>query len=147
MFKIKLTTIYFILSILLTPVAYHQSMLVEVGTTEITAIRASVTATMYNAVESQCDADPFITAGMYIINPNKASEHKWIALSRNLLKRWGGEFDYGDFIHISGAGHKDGTYKVVDTMNKRFKNRMDFLETAGTALYKFKNVTIEKTEI
>jgi len=47
-------------------------------------------------------------------------------------------------IRISGAGHKDGIYKVVDTMNKRFKDRLDFLETAGTKIYKFKNVIIEK---
>lgn len=143
MFKIKLTTIYFILSILLTPIAYYQSMVLNV--TEIQTIRiTAVTATMYNAVPSQCDDDPYITAGMYKINPDKASQHKWVALSRNLLKRWGGDFEYGDIIYISGAGHKDGKYKVVDTMNSQFKNRIDFLETAGTKMYKFKNVTIEK---
>lgn len=103
-----------------------------------------VTATMYNAVESQCDADPLITAGMYKINPNKASEHRWIAMSRDMLKRWGGEFNYGDKVIISGAGYKDGIYTVADTMNKRYTNRIDILETKGTPLYKFKNVTIKK---
>ena len=49
-------------------------------------------ATQYNAVTDQCDSDPLITAGMYKINPKKASKHKWVALSRNLLKRWGGRF-------------------------------------------------------
>ena len=34
--------------------------------------------------------------GMKVINPKKASEHKWVAISRNLLKRWKGKFDYGD---------------------------------------------------
>lgn len=103
-----------------------------------------VTATMYNAVKGQCDSDPLITAGNYKINPKKASQHKWIAMSRDLLKRWGGEFDYGDMVKISNAGHKNGIYKVVDTMNKRFKKRIDFLETKGTKLYKYKNVTVEK---
>ena len=46
-----------------------------------------VTATMYNAEVKQCDKDPLTTAGMYKINPHKASEHNWIAVSRDLLKR------------------------------------------------------------
>ena len=102
----------------------------------------NVTATMYNPVESQCDADPLITAGMYKINPKKASEHKWIAVSRNLLKRWGGSLEYGDKVLIQGTGHKDGIYTVTDTMNKRYKNRIDILETSGTKLYKYNNVKI-----
>ena len=101
-----------------------------------------VTATMYYPVSSQCDSDPLLTAGMFKINPKKASQHKWIAMSRDLIARWGGKFHYGDSVRISGAGHKDGIYKVVDTMNKRFKNRIDFLESEGTKPYKFKNVTL-----
>jgi 3D (Asp-Asp-Asp) domain-containing protein len=103
-----------------------------------------VTATMYNPVVSQCDEDPLVTAGMYKINPKKASEHKWIAVSRDLLKRWGGVLDYGDKVYISGAGHKNGIYTIVDTMNKRFKNRIDFLETQGTKNYKYNNVLLAK---
>ncbi|HUU86315.1 MAG TPA: hypothetical protein VMX17_01010 [Candidatus Glassbacteria bacterium] len=103
-----------------------------------------VVATMYNAVAGQCDSDPFVTAGMYKINPNKASEHKWIAMSRDMIARWGGDFHYGDLVKIEGAGHKDGVYRVVDTMNKRFKKRIDFLETAGTKHYKFNKVKIAK---
>jgi len=103
-----------------------------------------VTATMYNAVVNQCDEDPLVTAGMYKINPNKASEHKWIAVSRDLLKRWGGVFNYGDKVYISGAGHKSGVYTIVDTMNKRFKNRIDFLETQGTKHYKYEDVLLAK---
>lgn len=101
-----------------------------------------VTATMYNPVVNQCDKDPLITAGMYRINPYKASDHKWIAMSRDLLKRWGGPYNFGDKVKIEGAGHKDGIYTVVDVMNKRFKNRIDILETKGTKGYIFKNVQI-----
>lgn len=104
----------------------------------------TVCATMYYPVSSQCDSDPLLTAGMYHIKPNHASEQKWIAMSRDMLKRWGGDFDYGDVVKIEGAGHKDGIYKVVDTMNKRFKNRIDFLEDKGTKHYKFDNVKITK---
>lgn len=107
-------------------------------------VTAKVTATMYYAVESQCDSDPLITAGMYEINPKRASDHKWIAMSRDLLKRWGGEFDYGDKVMISGTDGKDGIYTVVDTMNKRFTNKIDILETEGTPLYKFDNVKVTK---
>lgn len=101
---------------------------------------ANVTATMYNPIESQCDKDPLVTAGMYRINPDKASHHRWIAVSRDLLKRWGGVFDYGDKVVVRGAGHKDGIYTIVDTMNKRYTNRIDFLETKGTRWYKYENV-------
>jgi len=105
-----------------------------------------VTATMYYPTTSQCDSDPLLTAGMYRIKPGKASEQKWIAMSRDMLKRWGGEFNYGDIVRIEGAGHKDGEYKVVDTMNKRFKSRIDFLEDTGTKHYKFNNVKLTKVE-
>ena len=137
----KLKTLYIILFTLVT---LHAPKYIVSAESIVVEPTLTVTATMYNALEAQCDSDPFITAGMYRINPNKASQHRWVALSRNLLDRWGGKFDYGDMIRISGAGHKDGIYKVVDTMNKRFKDRLDFLETAGTKIYKFKNVIIEK---
>jgi 3D (Asp-Asp-Asp) domain-containing protein len=105
-----------------------------------------VTATMYYPVEGQCDSDPLTTAGMYQIDPYRASEHKWIAMSRDLIQRWGGDFTYGDYVLIEGADNKDGIYMVADTMNKRFKNKIDILETKGTSLYKFDNVKITKIE-
>lgn len=107
-------------------------------------VTAVVTTTMYNPVVSQCDKDPLVTAANYKINPGKASEHKYVALSRNLLKRWKGDFQYGDKIRISGAGNKDGVYIVADTMNKRYCNHVDILETSGTDWYKYTNVLITK---
>jgi hypothetical protein len=107
-------------------------------------VKLHVTATMYYPVVNQCDKDPLVTAGMFTINPRKASEHKWIAMSRNLLKRWKGDFDYGDLVEIKGAGKKSGVYKVVDTMNKRYKDRIDILETEGTSFYKFNDIQIAK---
>lgn len=112
----------------------------------ITGTPHKVVATMYFPVTSQCDSDPLLTAGMYKINPKHASDQKFIAMSRDMIARWGGEFHYGDFVKITGAGHKDGIYKVVDTMNKRFTNRIDFLETKGTDPYKFNNVTLCKIQ-
>ena len=84
----------------------------------------SVTATMYNAVIGQCDSNPFETASGKIINPKKASEHKWIAMSRDLLKRWKGKFNYGDKVKLIGAKYKDGVYTIVDCMNKRFSKKI-----------------------
>jgi 3D (Asp-Asp-Asp) domain-containing protein len=103
-----------------------------------------VTATMYYAVKGQCDKDPLTTAGMFKIIPHKASEQKLIALSRDLLTRFGGSFQYGDKVMLLNAGHKSGVYVVADTMNKRFKRKIDILETKGTPLYKFENVKIIK---
>jgi hypothetical protein len=101
-----------------------------------------VDVTMYCPVSSQCDSDPLITASMKKIIPHRASEHKWIAMSRDLLKRWGGLYNYGDKIRLVGCGHKDGIYTIVDCMNERFKNKIDILETQGTKPYKFENVKI-----
>lgn len=97
-----------------------------------------VVATMYYAVESQCDSDPLITANMSHINPYRATQHHWIAVSRNLLKR----FHYGQKVKLVGCGKKNGVYTIVDTMNPRFKNKIDILETQGTPLYKYNNVKI-----
>ena len=100
-------------------------------------ITVKVTVTMYNATTGQCDSSPLITADNSRINPKKASEHKWIAMSRDMLKRWGGRFNYGDRVRITGTKHKDGVYEVRDTMNKRYTKRIDILETLGTKMYKF----------
>jgi 3D (Asp-Asp-Asp) domain-containing protein len=99
-----------------------------------------VTATMYMATKGQCDDTPLITACGKKINPKRASEQKWIAVSRDLLKK----FKYGDKVQLSNAGEKDGVYTIADTMNKRFKNKIDILETVGTPLYKLTDVVITK---
>jgi len=115
----------------------------EVALTETVSVN-NLTATMYEPVTAQCDDSPLITAANYKINPDAASEHKYVALSRDLLKRWGGKLTYGDKVYISNIGEKSGEYTVADTMNKRYKNRIDILETAGTDWYKYHNVSITK---
>ncbi|HRC81883.1 MAG TPA: hypothetical protein PLF27_10905 [Sedimentibacter sp.] len=107
-------------------------------------VTALVTTTMYNPVVSQCDEDPLITAANLKIDPNKASEQKYVALSRNLLKRWGGKFSYKDKVYIKGAGNKDGVYIVADTMHPRFVNHVDILETSGKKKYKYTGVLLTK---
>ena len=107
-----------------------------------------VAVTMYQPVYPQTDRTPNITADGTRIRISKASEYKFVALSRNLLKRWGGPFDYGDFILIKGTpdGHKDGLYNVRDTMNPKFVNYVDILESTNVKPYKYENVHIYKMD-
>ena len=103
-----------------------------------------VDVTMYQPDNIQCDDTPNITADGTRIRIHKASEYKFVALSRNLLKRWGGPFDYGDFILIKGTKGKDGVYQVRDTMNPKWVNVVDILESFNVKPYKYENVHIYK---
>lgn len=87
-----------------------------------------VTATAYQAVAGQTDGEPFITADNSSIKPHYGSKKRWMALSRDLLKAWGGPFNYGDKVRVSGISPKlDGVYTVHDTMNRRHRHCMDVL--------------------
>ena len=103
-----------------------------------------VTVTMYQPVERQTDSTPNILADGTRIRAKEASNYKFIAVSRNLLKRWGGWLDYGDFILLKGTTGKDGVYQVRDTMNKRYVNRIDILESIDVKPYKFVDAKITK---
>ena len=106
-----------------------------------------VTVTMYHPVSHQTDRTPNILADGTKITIHKASEYNYVAVSRNLLKRWGGWLDFGDFIVLSGTDGKDGVYQVKDTMNKRFVNRIDILESPGVKPYKFTDAKIKKANL
>ena len=101
-----------------------------------------VDVTMYQPNEIQCDDTPNITADGTKIRISKASNYKFVALSRNLLKRWGGPFDYGDFVLLKGAEGKDGVYQVRDTMNPKWTNRVDILTT--NSMFRYDNITMYK---
>ena len=107
------------------------------GTLEI-----DVTVTMYNPSPEQTDSTPNQTADGTIINPERASEYRYIALSRDLLRRWGGPFNYGDYVMLKGTDGYDGIYQVRDTMAPKFINRVDILRTEGSRLFKFDNATL-----
>ena len=107
------------------------------GTLEI-----DVTVTMYNPSPEQTDSTPNQTADGTIINPERASEFRYIALSRDLLRRWGGPFNYGDYVMLKGTDGYDGIYQVRDTMAPKFINRVDILRTEGSKLFKFDNATL-----
>ena len=105
-----------------------------------------VDVTMYRPNVRETDSTPNITADGTRIRISKASDYKFVALSRNLLKRWGGPFDYGDFILIKGTtnGHKDGVYHVRDTMNPKYVNYVDILESKDVKPYKYTDVHLYK---
>ena len=107
------------------------------GTLEI-----DVTVTMYNPSPEQTDSTPNQTADGTIINPERASEYRYIALSRDLLRRWGGPFNYGDYVMLKGTDGYDGIYQVRDTMAPKFINRVDILRTEGSRLFKFDNAIL-----
>ena len=96
-----------------------------------------VNVTMYQPVYRQTDNTPDLTADGTRIRIHKASDYKFVALSRNLLKRWGGPFDYGDFILIKGTKTKDCVYQVRDTMNPKYVNYVDILESLNVKPYKY----------
>ena len=101
-----------------------------------------VTVTMYNPHVGQTDSTPNETADGTIINPKKASEYRYVALSRDLIARWGGPFNYGDYVMIKGTDGYDGVYQVRDTMSPKFINRVDILRTGGSKWFKFDNVVL-----
>ena len=105
-----------------------------------------VDVTMYRPNVRETDSTPNITADGTRIRISKASDYKFVALSRNLLKRWGGPFDYGDFILIKGTtdSHKDGVYHVRDTMNPKYVNYVDILESKNVKPYKYTDVHLYK---
>ena len=106
-----------------------------------------VTVTMYQPLRYQTDSTPNILADGTRIRTREASNYKFIAVSRNLLKRFGGWLDFGDFVLLKGTVGKDGVYQVRDTMNKRFVNRIDILESPGVKPYKFDDYKIIKTDL
>ena len=101
-----------------------------------------VTVTMYNPAKSQTDSTPNETADGTKINPKKASEYRYVALSRDLIARWGGPFEYGDYVMLKGTEGYDGVYQVRDTMASKFINRVDILLTEGSKQFRFSNITL-----
>lgn len=89
-----------------------------------------VTGTFYNPVIKQTDSSFLVTADCSIIDTLELQKgsYRWVALSRNLLKRWGGPYDYGDTIIIRHPNKiLNGEWIVHDSMNARFVDRIDFL--------------------
>jgi 3D (Asp-Asp-Asp) domain-containing protein len=120
----------------------NEELKLELRRYEDTGIAVKVT--MYHPVSEQTDSTPNILADGTRIRTQEASNYKFIAVSRNLLSRWGGWLNYGDFILLKGTDNKDGVYQVKDTMHPRWVNRIDILESPGTKPYMFPTAEIVK---
>ena len=114
----------------------------DCGYSEANKIAFNVTVTTYNPTRQQCDDTPNITADGTKIKTWKATEYRYVALSRDLLSRWGGPFEYGDYIVIEGTGKRDGVYQVRDTMNPKWVKRVDILTT--NSRFRYDNITMYK---
>ena len=100
-----------------------------------------VTATVYHAVEGQCDDSPLVTAsGARISSTESAYEHRYLAVSRDLLD----VFPYGTKVEVSGCGELNGEYIVADTMNRRYKGYIDILINHDMKRGKWEGARIRK---
>jgi 3D (Asp-Asp-Asp) domain-containing protein len=96
-----------------------------------------VTLTTYNAVASQCDDSPLITADGTKIDMKKLKRGKikYCAVSRDLL--WC--IPLGSVVHIEGHGY----YEVRDTMNERFDHYIDILQHTSQKNFKKEKIRVE----
>jgi 3D (Asp-Asp-Asp) domain-containing protein len=100
-----------------------------------------VTATVYHAVEGQCDGSPLVTAsGAKIASAESAYDHRYLAVSRDLLD----VFPYGTMVEVSGCGELDGYWVVQDTMNRRYKGYIDLLINPDMKGGKWEGVRVRK---
>ena len=104
-----------------------------------------IVVTMYHPVSDQTDDTPNITADGTVIKVGRASEYKYVAVSRNMLTRHGGFLRYGDYVWVD-AGKKSGVYQVRDTMAPRWINRIDILETPGVEPYKYNDASLRRLD-
>jgi 3D (Asp-Asp-Asp) domain-containing protein len=103
-----------------------------------------VAASVYFPSESQTDDSPRITADGSRINKRHIKKQRWLAVSRNLLRKH--KIRYGDSVYVSGINDElDGYYEVHDTMNKRLKNTIDILVGPNDNIMgHWKNVQLKK---
>lgn len=122
-----------------------------------------IVATVYHPVREQCDETPLITGDGSRINPHTANNDRWIAVSQDLLyseyrakqiknpndKRFQGNIQYGDTIWIHSQYEEiNGWWVVRDAMNKRYQNKIDFLQSGknGSIYGIFDDVKIYRIE-
>lgn len=97
-------------------VEFYESILQSIfGYVPQKAESLRVTVTAYSARPEETNSEPWVTADM---SPSRVG---MLAVSRDLLHEVG--LEYGEVVILEGLG----AFKVRDTMNKRFKRRVDIL--------------------
>jgi len=81
----------------------------------VAVLIGNMTLTSYRSVPNQTDSTPYHTS------IGERVSVRGCAVSRDLLKRWGGPLNYGDLIYIEGIGYKF----VNDCMAARHKQSVD----------------------
>ena len=120
----KVLLVIFILYVLLHPTTTLSECAPSMEPRKIT-----VTATMYEPLESQTDDTPNLTADGTRISIKHAGKYRYLAVSRDLLEI----VNYGDYVVIEGINGKyDGVWQIKDTMHPRWSNRVDLLVNPGT---------------
>lgn len=92
-----------------------------------------VTVTSYNPHVSQTDDGPCVGASSRNLCRAAREGDRVIALSRDLLARWGGPYRWHDKVKLtSDVPQCNGVFSVEDTLHRRFTNRADlfFLDRA-----------------
>lgn len=95
----------------------------------------NIVGTVYHPVPGQTDDTPLITADMTHVNPNTLNHDRYVALSRNLInqkdriRNWDGKIPFGSKIIVESPYEEiNGEWTVHDTMNKRYKQNIDFFQ-------------------
>lgn len=110
--------------------------------------------TYYNPIEEQTDSYPLETADGSIIDLERLQkgELKWCAVSRELLKKWGGSLSFGDSIDVEFMKNPElnGKWIIHDITAQKYRNTIDLLvhQDQPIRLYRKENATfktIEKT--
>lgn len=89
----------------------------------------ALTATGYSSSVIETDNTPFITAS------NTRTRTGIVAMSRDMLRRYNPDapFSFGDVVHITGVGD----FVVEDSMNPRWRRRVDVWFPSRTAAFQF----------
>lgn len=102
----------------------------------------TVTATTYRLTAKENGPYGNKMASGYKVSYKAPEEDRVIAISRDLVKH----FPFHSYVTIENAGALNGVWKVEDVMNKRFKNRIDFLIGYKAKTTKLHNVIIHHYE-
>jgi 3D (Asp-Asp-Asp) domain-containing protein len=107
-----------------------------------------VKASIYHPEAEQTDSTPYITADGSRISKKNPKKHRWLAVSRDLHSRWGGNINYGDSLWVTGISDElDGLYIVRDVMNRRMRKQIDILVGKKDKVMGFwQNVQIAKID-
>ena len=89
-------------------------------------VKRDIKITSYNPSVHQTDASPCVGASLRNLCTAAKEGDRTVALSRDLLWRWGGEFRWRDKVKITSDNPQcNGVYSLEDTMAKRFKARAE----------------------